>query len=78
MDKRLKEISSVSSNYFRGNFERKVAISEAFDEPDGVSMNINMLDEELMAAMISRNYFNSIFNAVTDIVLVLNSRGIIQ
>jgi len=78
MDKRLKGISSLLSEYSRGSFDKQLSLSDRLDEIDGISGSINMLGEELKAATISRNYFNNIFNAVTDMVLVINTAGVIE
>ena len=78
MDKRLKEISSQLSEYSLGRFNKKMKISTRLDEVDAVISGINMLGEELRAATISRNYFNNIFDSVSDMVFVLNNKGIIE
>jgi signal transduction histidine kinase len=78
MDKRLNHISSILSDYSRGSFDKQLLLSSKLDTLDGISGSINMLGEELKAATISRNYFNNIFNAVTDIILVINTAGVIE
>ncbi|GAB2842581.1 PAS domain-containing sensor histidine kinase [Ferruginibacter profundus] len=78
MNKRLRKISAILSDYSRGNFHKQIPLSPVLDQLDGISSNINMLGEELHAATISRNYFNNIYNAVTDMVLVVNTRGFIE
>lgn len=77
MDNRLKEINLRLSEYSIGNFDRNLKISPMLDEVDAISSGINMLGEELKAITISRNYFNSIFNSVSDMVFILNPKGII-
>ena len=77
MDNRLKEINLRLSEYSIGNFDRNLKISPMLDEVDAISSGINMLGEELKAITISRNYFNSIFNSVSDMVFILNLKGII-
>jgi PAS domain S-box-containing protein len=78
MDKRLHQISSILSDYSRGNFDKQLSLSSKLDTVDGISGSINMLGDELKAATISRNYFNNIFNAVADMVLVVNTAGVIE
>jgi PAS domain S-box-containing protein len=78
MDKRLKNINLLISGYSVGKFDKRLPISDRLDETDAVINGINMLGEELKAITISRNYFNNIFNSVSDMVFVLNSRGIIE
>lgn len=78
MDKRLKEINQLLSDYALGRFEKRLSLSPLLDETDAVISGINMLGEELNAITISRNYFTSIFNAVSDMVFVLSGRGRIE
>jgi PAS domain S-box-containing protein len=78
MDKRLTEISSRLIDYSLGRFDKRIPISPVHDELDGISNGINMLGEELKAITISRDYFTNIFNAVSDMVFIVNSKGIIE
>ncbi len=78
MDKRLISIRKKLGEYAVGKFDNKpLALSDALDETDAIMTGINILGEELEAATISRDYFNNIFNSVTDMVFVVNSKGII-
>ena len=78
MDKRLKEINERLIDYSQGKFDRRIILSEDKDEIDGISNGINMLGEELNEALISRNYLDSIFNSVSDMVIVLDKKGKIE
>jgi len=78
MDKRFKEISERLIDYSQGKFDRRIMLSEDKDEIDGISNGINMLGEELNEALISRNYLDSIFNSVSDMVIVLDKKGKIE
>ena len=78
MDKRFKEINDRLIDYSQGKFDRRIVLSELRDEIDGISNGINMLGEELNEALISKNYLNSIFNSVSDIVIILDKRGKIE
>lgn len=78
MDKRLKEISLTLSEYSLGNFDKRLTISSSLDEVDGIMNGINMLGDELKSVTISRNYFTNIFNCVSDMVFVLNNKGLIE
>lgn len=75
MDKRFKKISKLLSEYSRGNFGRVVGLSGKLDEIDAIISGINMLGEELKAVTISKNYFNNIFNSVSDMVFILDGKG---
>ena len=78
MDKRFKQINSLLGEYATGGFERRLPLSPRLDEIDAMISGINMLGEELRAITISRDYFNSIFNAVSDMVFILNRQGLIM
>lgn len=77
-DSRFEQISDLFINYALGNFDFKVAPSSKLDEIDAFISNINMLGEELKSTTISKNYFNDIFNSVSDMLFVLNEKGIIE
>lgn len=66
------------SEYSSGHFDKHLELSPNLDEWDAVITGINMLGEELKATTISRDYFNNIFNSVSDMVFVLDKRGIIN
>ena len=78
MDKRFKEINERLIDYSRGKFDKRIVLSQKKDEIDGISNGINMLGEELNEALISKNYLNSIYNSVSDMVLILDKRGKIE
>lgn len=79
MDRRLKDIRKRLIHYATGRFEgHPLLISSRLDEIDAIMTGINILSEELRSVTISRNYFNNIFNAVSDMVFLVNSKGIVQ
>ena len=78
MDNRFKKINRLLSEYSLGNFNKKLRISSRMDEVDAFIMGVNMLGEELKEKTISRNYFNNIFNSVSDMVFVLDEQGRIE
>lgn len=78
MDKRLHKINQLLREYSKGKFEKRLKVSSGMDEIDACISSINMLGEELKEATISRNYFNNIFNSVTDMVFVLDKTGVIK
>lgn len=78
MDSRFRKINKLLSEYSLGNFNKKLRISSRMDEVDAFIMGVNMLGEELKEKTISRNYFNNIFNSVSDMVFVLDKQGRIQ
>jgi len=64
--------------YASGDFSKKGVISERRDELDMLIAGINMLGEELQATTVSRDYFSSIYDAVTDMIVVLDRNGAIE
>ena len=78
MDSRFKKINKLLSEYSLGNFNKKLGISSRLDEVDAFISGVNMLGEELKDRTISRDYFNNIFNSVSDMVFVLDKQGRIE
>ncbi|MFT4024588.1 MAG: histidine kinase, partial [Flavihumibacter sp.] len=77
MKKEIQEISQRIAAYGRGHFDRPLRLSGEDEDFDAIKAGINMLGEELREMMISRDYSNSIFHAVSDMVFLLNGRGTI-
>ena len=75
MDRRFKKINQLLSNYSLGKFDKRLEVSSRLDEIDAIIAGINMLGEELKETTISKNYFNNIFNSVSDMVFVLDNSG---
>jgi PAS domain S-box-containing protein len=78
MDNRFNKIRRLLTAYSLGNFDRKLTVSRSMDEVDAFISGVNMLGEELKDRTISRDYFNNIFNSVSDMVFVLDKKGIIE
>ncbi len=78
LDKRFKKINRQLTEYALGNFRKKLRVSSKLDEVDAFISCINMLGEELKETTISKNHFNNIFNSVSDMVFVLDTKGQIQ
>jgi PAS domain S-box-containing protein len=78
LDERFKKINRLLANYSVGNFDKRLALSPRLDEVDAFIAGVNMLGEELKTTTISRDYFNNIFNSVSDMVFVVNDKGLIQ
>jgi PAS domain S-box-containing protein len=78
LDERFKKINRLLSSYSTGNFDKRLALSPRLDEVDAFIAGVNMLGEELKTTTISRDYFNNIFNSVSDMVFVVNNKGLIQ
>jgi len=78
MDNRFIKINQLLSEYSLGNFDKKLGMSSRMDEVDAFISGVNMLGEELKDKTISRDYFNNIFNSVSDMVFVLDKQGKIE
>jgi PAS domain S-box-containing protein len=78
MDNRFDKIRKLLTAYSLGNFDKKLAMSSRMDEVDAFISGVNMLGEELKDRTISRDYFNNIFDSVSDMVFVLDKQGIIE
>ncbi len=78
MDSRFKKINRQLTEYALGNFKKKLKPSQRLDEVDAFISCINMLGEELKETTISKNHFNNIFNSVSDMIFVLDTKGKIQ
>lgn len=78
MDNRFNKIRRLLTAYSLGNFDKKLAVSSRMDEIDAFISGVNMLGEELKEKTISRDYFNNIFDSVSDMVFVLDKQGKIE
>lgn len=78
MHRRLQQINKLLQAYSSGKFDRQLDASTGNEIIDACIIGINMLGEELQATTISRNYFNNIFHAVSDMIFVLDKKGIIK
>ncbi|MCU0430053.1 MAG: PAS domain S-box protein [Cytophagaceae bacterium] len=78
MEERFEKLNDLLVNYSRGNFDFEIEVSDNLDDIDTIISGIGMLGEELKSVTISKNFFNNIFNAVTDMLFVLDENGIIQ
>lgn len=71
----IDQISDLLLSYSAGDYHVKGEVSENFDEFDMIISGINMLGEELRASNVSKEYFTSIFDTVTDLVMVSDAHG---
>src|SRR5690606_30695112 len=60
------------------DFSRRIKASGKRDPRDTVAAGINMLGEELQETTISRDYFESIYDAVSDILIITNQQFLIS
>lgn len=72
------EIEEIIIAYANGELHKRLEISEAGDNRDTIIAGINMLGEELEKTTISRDYFMSIYNSVSEMLIILDLEGKIQ
>jgi len=77
-DFQIKEIRNLLVAYAAGEYHKQGKISEQRDEIDMIISGINLLGEELLATTVSRDYFNSIYSSVADMVFVVSAKGVIE
>lgn len=74
----LQHIQDFLIELAEGNFSSKLTINDSEDEQtQAVKIGINMLVEELSSTTISRSFFNSIYNGINDMLIVVDENGII-
>ena len=69
--KRIEEINSLIFEIANGNYGYRLKRSRDNDELDGLIGGINMLGEEIKASTVSRNYLQSIYKGVVDLLIIL-------
>lgn len=76
--KRIEEINNLLLELASGNFNVRGIASDARDEMDAIIMGINMLGEELRASTVTRDYLQSIYRGVVDMLIILTPEGEIE
>ena len=71
----IDSISQLLLEYSAGNYAYKAPIGEDLNDLDMIVSGINMLGEELESSNVSMEYFSSIFNAVSDLVVIVSAKG---
>ncbi len=69
------EIEDIIIAYANGELHKRLDISDKRDDRDTIIAGINMLGEELERTTISRDYFMSIYNSVSDILIITDMEG---
>ncbi|WP_299824368.1 response regulator [uncultured Pontibacter sp.] len=70
---RLEEVITLIAEVANGNFDYKLNVSETGDELDAVIAGVSMLGQELKNSTVSRDFMQSIYQGVVDMLLVLNT-----
>jgi len=73
----IEEVKELIFSYASGDYAKRAIISNRRDERDTIMGAINMLGEELEETTVSRDYFSSIYNAVAEMLFLVDPSGII-
>ncbi|MER2997675.1 PAS domain-containing hybrid sensor histidine kinase/response regulator [Pontibacter populi] len=73
LKKRIEEIITLIAEVANGNFDYELELSETGNEMDAVIAGISMLGQELKRSTVSRDFMQSIYQGVVDMLLVLNT-----
>ncbi|HYG38340.1 MAG TPA: PAS domain S-box protein [Cytophagales bacterium] len=77
-ERRIDQIDKLILELASGNFAYRIELFENSNELDAIIAGINMLGEELQATTVSKDYLNSIYTGVVDMLIVLNPDHTIQ
>lgn len=73
LKEKIEEIITLIAEVANGNFDYQLGVSDSGDELDAVISGINMLGQELKKSTVSRDFMQSIYQGVVDMLLVLNN-----
>lgn len=71
----IDKVQELLFAYAEGDYTVRMDISDKRDERDVILAGINMLGEELESSTVSKDYFESIYNAISDAVIVTDRVG---
>lgn len=72
LQERIDEIITLIAEVANGNFDYEIDASETGDELDAIISGISMLGQELRNSTVSRDFMQSIYRGVVDMLLILN------
>ena len=75
---RLKNVIEMLMALATLDFNKQASVTDKSDEYDGLATGLNMLGQELKASTVSINYLEDIFQSMTEILLVVDDKGIIH
>jgi two-component system, sensor histidine kinase len=73
LKERIEEISTLIAEVATGNFDYQLEVTETGDELDALISGVSMLGQELKNSTVSRDFMQSIYQGVVDMLLVLNT-----
>lgn len=78
MEDRYSKIEHINHILFElatGNFDVSCEPSDERNEFDALIVGINMLREELLASTVSKNYLQSIYNGIIDMLIIVDIKN---
>ncbi|MDQ3290303.1 MAG: ATP-binding protein, partial [Bacteroidota bacterium] len=72
LNDRIEEITTLIAEVANGNFDYTMEASESGDELDAIIAGVSMLGQELKNSTVSRDFMQSIYQGVVDMLLILN------
>ena len=73
LKERIEEIMTFIAEVANGNFDYKLDVSDTGSEMDAIIAGVSMLGQELKNSTVSRDFMQSIYQGVVDMLLVLNN-----
>ncbi|QMU28305.1 PAS domain-containing hybrid sensor histidine kinase/response regulator [Adhaeribacter radiodurans] len=73
LNDRIEEITTLIAEVANGNFDYTMEASETGDELDALIAGVSMLGQELKNSTVSRDFMQSIYQGVVDMLLILNT-----
>lgn len=73
----IDELNETIFAFANGDFDRRLKLSDHGEDRNTIVSGINMLGEELKETTVSRDYFASIYNAVSELLLITDTKGVI-
>lgn len=70
---RFEEVIGLIAEVASGNFDYSIDVSTTGDELDAVISGVSMLGQELKNSTVSRDFMQSIYQGVVDMLLILNA-----
>ncbi|MDZ4840429.1 MAG: PAS domain-containing sensor histidine kinase [Bacteroidota bacterium] len=71
-NRQIDEIYTLLMHLASGNLDYRASLGGLNDELDAITLGINTLAEEMQVTTVSRNYLNSIYEGVADMLFVLD------
>ena len=74
-ERRLNELMDVIVNIANLDFSQRARVGEAGDIFDAIGTGLNVLTEEMRASTVSRDYLDSVIQAMMDTLIVTDAQG---